>query len=64
MEAQWCSPVCVAAAALHRYKHMPEVRKVVKRRNLPAAIHKVSCGGSPHVLKPDTVSIIERCLHE
>lgn len=29
-------------ALVNRYKHMPEVRKVVKRRNLPAAIHKVS----------------------
>lgn len=29
-------------ALINRYKHMPEVRKVVKRRNLPAAIHKVS----------------------
>lgn len=28
-------------ALVARYKHMPEVRKVVKRRNLPAAIYKV-----------------------
>lgn len=28
-------------ALVNRYKHMPEVRKVVKRRNLPAAIYKV-----------------------
>lgn len=32
-------------ALVNRYKHMPEVRKVVKRRNLPAAIHKVRWGG-------------------
>jgi hypothetical protein len=33
-------------ALVNRYKHMPEVRKVVKRRNLPAAIHKVRTAGA------------------
>lgn len=33
-------------ALIQRYKHMPEVRQVVKRRNLPAAIYKVRTASS------------------
>lgn len=31
-------------ALVERYKHLPEVKKVVRHRNVPKAIHKVGCG--------------------